>query len=778
MHVLMTITGAVVLGLGVYGEPPGPDPLLGDSVRILVMADRGAPERLMVELREAMDEVLGTMGPWTITTTSEGPNRGQPAQADVVVVVRRTGAAAADPIEIAKGVPIVHVEAFPMPAGERIAEGMGALADMAGVRSLAVVAPPELEEEVVLGYRSSAGPSWDSAPVLVRATQPVSAVVDSVVASGANGAYVFPLPTWSRAEREELAVALRHRGVATFAAGGIGDVELGFLATFQEDQNRRIARQAALRIVHALEPRGKSLDTGQPGDSAQLPDVSFSPSRPSLLVNRETASRLSIELRMRDRLDVRWFVPLDHRSEEIPFEKIIREATSNSPGFRASAARRAAEREEVTHARARVLPRMELGTRGRLVDEDAAAASFGNEPERTFEASLSIRQVLFSEPAFAAHAIQQELDAARRWEGERDRLDVGLAAAEAATHVLRTRGEVRARQEHLDLARAHLAGARLRQDAGLVTSADVSRLAGEVARARQGLTQALAGERQAELKLNRAMGRRLEDPGPLPPAIDPDLESLRSASRYGEVLDGPDRYERLRDFWITEALASSPEIAAAASGVDARARSVRSASRSRWLPEVALVASASARLAEGGAGVGSPLPGDAPFSLPVPPDRRWSLGVAMSLPLLEGGSRTARESETQAELRAAEFAVEEAKLRAEERVRTALQLLAARHLSVEDAFAAHRAARRSFHAVEDAYRQGTGTVLDLLEALRSLRVAREEAHGAVLDQLTAELRLERAAGLLRGVRPENDALDLEERLRRHFDFPSSGEEDG
>lgn len=123
-------------------------------------------------------------------------------------------------------------------------------------------------------------------------------------------------------------------------------------------------------------------------------------------------------------------------------------------------------------------------------------------------------------------------------------------------------------------------------------------------------------------------------------------------------------------------------------------------------------------------------------------------GVRLEVPLFEGGLLSAEVSEAKARLRQAELAVDLLKRSIEREVhqawtglRTATTIIGMLRQQFDDA-------RRNFVAVEDLYREGLVSSLQVIDAQQALLLTEREYVNVRYDQQVAVLRLQRAIGLL------------------------------
>ncbi|MEL6613920.1 MAG: TolC family protein, partial [Bacteroidota bacterium] len=196
------------------------------------------------------------------------------------------------------------------------------------------------------------------------------------------------------------------------------------------------------------------------------------------------------------------------------------------------------------------------------------------------------------------------------------------------------------------------------------------------------------------------------------------------------------------------ALADAPAAQALQAVVTARQRQLTSAQRSLYFPELSLFASASTRLADGGAGL------TIPQGLPVPPapDETWAVGVQLSFDLFSGGRKAAQRRLAEAEVFQAQAQLDLVQQQLALGARAAATQLGTTHAAYRQAEDAARAAAEAYEDVARLYREGVVGVTALVEAQEGLRITQELAANAAYDVAEAYVDLQRATGRF-------DALD-------------------
>jgi outer membrane protein TolC len=560
---------------------------------------------------------------------------------------------------------------------------------------------------------------------------------------------------WNTPERRSWVASRVDRSLFVLAALPEWVESDGALAATDRNMQRR-ARHAAIEI--------ESQVIGTPPPIDRVDRVV----EPRVVINRRTADRLGVTLPWDAMVQSRVVSDDGASGAATTLTQAMQQSIRSNLSLRLKRQQTEAASHEIGVARSRFMPKLGAQGRGRLVNEDLASASLGSNPEELVTASIRVQQVLFSEPAFAQFRIEKRRQAVEEFEEETVRLDAAQRAANAYLSVLEANAGVRIQRENVRVVRANLEAARSRRSAGTAGPRAVSRLETQLARAEQRLLQALGGARSAEVRFNRVLNRPLDAPLQLDRVAAVDPEPVLGVFPYGDEIDQPAQERAFRTFWISKARDDAPEVRAVKHLVGARNRALSSANRSFWLPEVKLEGQLSERVYEGGAGATGgtlDLPGAA-VSLPTPPDRQWSVGLTASFSIFDGGVRITRRSQAETQLRAAETQEMIAELNVEQAVRMALIDLETSRAAARRALSASDAAQRTLSVTQAAYREGTATVVDVIDAQTSAVTARQDASDAAYRVLRDWIAVQRASGTFLALQPQAEREAVTDRLQR------------
>jgi outer membrane protein TolC len=140
------------------------------------------------------------------------------------------------------------------------------------------------------------------------------------------------------------------------------------------------------------------------------------------------------------------------------------------------------------------------------------------------------------------------------------------------------------------------------------------------------------------------------------------------------------------------------------------------------------------------------------------------VGITASLPLFQGTERAARRRQAKKQLQASRTEQAMAELGVEQKVRTALVQLETAYASAERAIRAAKSAQQTLDVTQAAYREGTASLVDLIDAQNAALATREKAATTAYDVLRQWMAVQRAGGSFRPLRTPQEQAAFEQRL--------------
>lgn len=578
------------------------------------------------------------------------------------------------------------------------------------------------------------------------------------IPDGAEAVYVAPMLQLPPGEFERLTRALIDRKLPSFSLWGRSEVERGLLASLALARDfQRIARRTALNLHRVM--LGES--------AADLP-VDFDQSE-RLAINMATARAIGVY--------PTWAVlteaellnqPRESAARTVSLASAVREAERVNLDLAAADRTLSAGLQQIEEARGVLRPQVDASGRQVMIDKDRAKASFGSMGRFQTAGSLDVTQIIYSEQARANLDVERQLQDSRTEDRAQLRLDVVLEAAQNYLNVLRTKTAERIQRENLELTRQNLERARSRLELGASGPGEVYRWEAEIANNRKDVIASSAQRNQAEIALNRVLNRPSEESFLTADAdlTDPELGLNYEALR--PYINNPEGFRIFRTFVSGRAIDAAPELRQLDAAIHAQERVLLARKRVFYTPTVAVQGSMTG-FKNAGAGASPPmLPEEVGFQFPLPNNLDWSLAVNASLPLFSGGTMRAERAQAEIELDELTVRREAARLRVEQRIRSALHEAMSSWAAIDLSRDAATAAKNNLDLVQDAYSEGVVDIIRLLDAQNQALVADLLAANAVYDFLLDLMSVQRAVGEFGYFRSPEDREKFLSGMRQYF----------
>jgi outer membrane protein TolC len=565
-------------------------------------------------------------------------------------------------------------------------EHLAALVDALTLESIPMLSRVKTAEiEDLLGIRITLIPVTDSETAALTA-----------IPADADAVYVTPLLRLDEAAMIRLADGLIERRLPSFSLLGRGELEYGLLMATggREEDNVRYTRRLALNLQRIL--------LGE--NAAEIP-VSFQESR-RLTINMRTAHAIGFSPRYAVLTPAERLYEELESGEPLSLAQAMTEALEANLNLRVGEVDPQVAQEGVAAARSVLLPQLGFGFQGTQIDEDRANPLF--QAERSVDAQLTARQLIYSEDDRANLSSAQFLAGSADYEYRVLVLDTLQAAARAYLSVLRARALEAVRRSNLEVTRANLELANLRESIGISGRGDVLRWESQFATDLQNLITAEADRRSALTDLNRILHRPQTASFTASGADVAQSIALFQDDRFRAFIDNATVWETFQDYAVAKTLQTAPELRSLDQVVAAQERQVVSSERKYYVPELALVGTAGSNISRGGGG--SDLTG---LGLD---DRSWMLALTANWPLFTSGALRSRLNQDRLGLRRLQSQRLVLEEQLEARTRVALHRASGTYPAVELSRDAARAAQENLALVTDSYSQGVLSVTDLIDA--------------------------------------------------------------
>jgi len=530
-------------------------------------------------------------------------------------------------------------------------------------------------------------------------------------------------------------------------------VERGLLMAEAPATNwRRLARRNALNMHNVLH-----------GGLAGHQPVTFESKR-RLTINMATARAIGISPRFNILSEALLLnEEPEPRGRQLSLAAVAEEAVAANLDLRAATFGVRANQSIVAQARAELWPQLNARLGHSRLNDDSTTVMSGAAAEKSTTAALTLTQLIYSDTVNANVEIQHYLQNNRTALKRQLELDIVQEATITYLNLLKAQTFIHIRREDMGLSRTSLELARDRQRIGVANPAEVYRWESQLATSRQALLNAQAQLQQTRDALNRLLHRPLKEPFIAEPSTLDDPRLIVSRKELFEYVSSDHAFELMGEFMVMEGMAASPELEGLEALLSATQRELKTNQHAYWSPIVTLQGEVTHVVDE------QRLAG-----LSAEDDTDWSLLVNVSLPLFEGGARSARVSGSRLTLNQLLSQRDATRERITQRIRATLHDIGASYPSIQLSKDAATAAKKNLDLVTEAYIHGTVSILDLLDAQNAALVAEEAATNAVFDFIIDLMNLQRSLGGFDFFLDEQELDGWLERLRGYITTQKNG----
>jgi len=582
---------------------------------------------------------------------------------------------------------------------------------------------------------------------LVPAGDSAADVLDSMP-QGVDAVMVGPLWHFDSRQCHLLAQGLIRRKIPGFAIWDMEQVKDGLFAGLEvRGWQEILARRTAVALFDIMD-----------GTRPHAVDVAFMRAR-RLTINMATARAIGVypSLLMLTSANVINAKP-ENVQRKLNMRQAVEEAIEANLRLRSAQTTVKVGEQAIKEARSYLLPRIDLSTGVRAIDQDRAKVAGGASPERAWTGTAGGSVLLYSDRRWADYTAQKHLQEGRKMNLQKVKLDVTYDASVAYLNVLRARTIERIYKENLKLTEANLERARVKVSTGAAGPDEVYRWETKYANDRSQVLYRESDTMDAMEALNRILHRPLQEKFEPREASLKDPLFIMGDRFFFQLMDNPVYLKRFRNFAAREAIQLRPELKEYAEAIKAKERLRTAASRQIWLPDFSVEWKVDQYLAQDGAG-------QRDSHLSNLDDTDWTVGVYARIPLFEGGkkvSEAARLEQEVARLRINRSSQAEAII---QNVLNALNRTRASYPSITLSREAADAARRNLNLVTDSYVQGIKTIIDLLDAQNQSLSAELSAANAVYNFLIDFMGVQRSIGEFVTFMPEQSRREWLEKAR-------------
>ncbi len=551
------------------------------------------------------------------------------------------------------------------------------------------------------------------------------------LSSGTDAVMVLPFVLQGASGYKELYSGLNEEGIPSLAMAGTDALDLGATLTYNQPATfRQLSRLLAIRVLKSAREMNSAFNS-EPVYSGQRVPV----------VNMESLRKTGRFPEWKMLENAVLLNPSKIPGEELTLHQAIAIALENNLGNKITDQDLLMAQKDVRIARSNLLPQVELSGNAIQLSENLVESSMGQRGEFTVTGSLTLKQVIYSESAWANVALKELMAETTKQSGRQVTLDLVLDVSGVYITLLFARNNVDIRNENIHATMKNLELAKARAEIGEGPVSDVNRWVSELNIGKMELNDAEAGYRSAMYRLNELLDKPVGDPVSLPDAADIAETIINHQSVLDALFSRDPLSDQYADFLVEEMMSHAPELQQLSLAGEMIDRQKSMQIRKMYLPEVALIGNADQAFVREGV-IRNP-------QLPVPPppdDITWNLGLRVSIPLFEGGRKRAEIEKAAIGQEKIAWQRKDLLNKMEAGIRTNVQFLKASYRELELSEAAAKAAGENFQAVQDAYVHGMANAAQVADAQSVMVRTRTMAMGSKYQYLLDYVKTERLQG--------------------------------
>ncbi|MEI6856367.1 TolC family protein [Psychrilyobacter sp.] len=378
----------------------------------------------------------------------------------------------------------------------------------------------------------------------------------------------------------------------------------------------------------------------------------------------------------------------------------------------------------------------------KVVDQGQADAPNDVKTDNTY-VGVGLRQVIWNDKLNSAVSVEKSIFNAEKESYKQSELDTILKISTAYFNVLKLKASESIQYSNLELTKKNLELAIVREKVGYSRKSDVYRWESKLATDISKLSASQAKLQNAKEGLMRILNNDLDTNFQAVDILDTE-EFLGIA---GLELTKKNVMDDILKKLIKLGLENSTEIKQIENFVDVAERKLKEANRNFYSPEVALTADYNYYTDRSGSGSLYSTDGN-------PRKEVWTVGVQVSIPLLEGGERIAKRNTATEQLQKLTIQKEDVENSIKQNIRASLTDLVTAKINVETSKDARIAADKTLDLVTDSYSRGEVSITELLDSQNVAIQSKETESASKYDYYTKLMITERAVGAYHLLDPE------------------------
>ncbi len=364
------------------------------------------------------------------------------------------------------------------------------------------------------------------------------------------------------------------------------------------------------------------------------------------------------------------------------------------------------------------------------IDADTANLSGGTGWRESTD-GFNISQTLFSPTLISNFRVAQRSYLSQQHQQEATRLDVIQTAAKNYIAFLQAQALFRIEIDNFKVTQDNLELARVRYKVGRSGPEEVYRWETQEAEGNAELLSKKTSLEQMRIALNQTLGM---DQDARWDAEDVKLESYRFLQdNFGEILSDPEKLKRFIIFSVRQGFKFSPALKAHDMGLSSKRCEMQAKGWRFFLPTVTASLDFDHQLTQ-----------NREAEYEEFDDDQWVARMDFTLPVFEGGNRVIELRQAKAEYRQLERERRKTMQATELNIRTIIRSLESTYPKIQYYATASDRSDKNLKVVLDKYRQGTVTILDLLDAQNESFQWEQQAAISIYDFIADMIDYQRA----------------------------------
>ncbi|MCF6240630.1 MAG: TolC family protein [Bacteroidales bacterium] len=547
-----------------------------------------------------------------------------------------------------------------------------------------------------------------------------------------DAAIILPLIKFPRTEVVYLLDTLNKMGIPTLAVSGVDYLNLGASITMTPQFSfQQLARQLALRVLKITEGVNPSEISVSIEDTKRVPIINMSSLRETGKFPEWNVINEAILLNATN-------FPT---GREVNLRMAIAEALQNNLQSKISEQDVLISEQDVRIAKSNIMPQISIGGSTVWLSDNLVEASMGQKGSFTLTGSASLKQVIFSESAFANITINKLMAENKKYFDEQATLDVVTHVSGAYIALLFSKSNLLIQNENINATIQNLQMAKAKEEAGQAGVSDINRWITELNLNKMKFNDAYTAFRNNMYELNKQLNSPIDMSFNIPDSNSIDKAIILEQEILDVIFKNPLLTERYASFVINEMKKNSPELQQLASMAKIIQRKTALYKKQWYMPEIALVAGADQAFVRDGI-----IP---PPNMPVPQppdDMTFNAGISLKIPIFQGGKSSAETKKSMLEMDKINYQKEDVMNQLEAGIRSSVQRLRTSFLELELSKNAAQAAESNFKMVQDAYFQGAVNLIQLIDAQNVMIKTKNMANIAYYQYVIDYIQVQRLQG--------------------------------